>query len=134
MPGPTTEVLNDDLKALRSDLHQAEKTLAADLHRFETTLSTAVGSLAAEFKLFKWLVGAALMASVSGVISSAYWAGSLATRVSALETRADKVDGRLDRIETGIAGLNSRLDRIEASLAKVASRTDGVGGSPPEKR
>ncbi len=123
MPGPTTEVLNDDLKDLRTDLH-----------RVETSLATAVAKLAAEFGLFKWLVSAALVASVSGVVSSAYWAGALATRVTALEGRADKVDGRLDRIEAGLAGITSRLDRIEVSIAKVASRAEGAGASTPEKR
>ena len=129
MAGPTTEVLNDDLKELRSDLHRVETVLTTEIHRVDN----AVGKLAAEFGLFKWLVGASLVASVSGVISSAYWAGTLATRVTTLETQADKVDGRLDRIEAGLAGVTSRLDRIEVSIAKVASR-DGTATAVPEKR
>ena len=123
MPGPTTEVLNDDLKELRSDLH-----------RVETALSTAVAKLAAEFGLFKWLVSAALVASVSGVISSAYWAGSLASRVTAIEGRADKADGRLDRIESSLSGITSRLERIEASITKAIGRTGGTGAVTSEKR
>ncbi len=128
MPGPTTEVLNDDLKELRSDLHKVEISLLDRMSQIETTLA----KLAGEFGLFKWLVGASLVASVSGIVSSSYWAGSVASRVTALEGRADKTDARLDRIEVGIAGVNSRLDRIEVSIAKVASRTEGT--STPEKR
>ena len=130
MPGPTTEVLNDDLKDLRSDLNRVETALSGEIHQVDN----AVAKLAAEFGLFKWLVGASLVASVSGIVSSAYWAGTITTRVTALESRADKVDGRLDRIESSLGGIASRLDRIEVSIAKVASRTEEAGASTPEKR
>ncbi len=116
MPGPTTEVLSDDLKEVRSDLHKIEVTLAAEIHKVDN----AVARLGAEFAVFKWLLGATLATTLSGVVGSAYWAGSLASRVTSLEGRFDKFEGR--------------LERIEASITKAIGRADGGGAPTPAKR
>ena len=116
MPGPTTEVLNDDLKEVRSDLHKVEVTLATEIHKVDN----AVAKLGAEFAVFKWLLGATLATTLSGVVGSAYWAGSLASRVTALEARFDKFEGR--------------LERIESSITKAIGRDDGSGTPTPAKR
>ena len=114
MPGATTEVLSDDLKEVRSDLHKVEVNLAAEIHKVDN----AVGKLGAEFSVFKWLLGATLATTLSGVVGSAYWAGSLASRVTALEGRFDKFEGQ--------------LERIEASITKAIGRADGSGVQLPQ--
>ena len=152
MPGPTTEAVNDDVKELRADFHRFEVALTQTITRLEVGLRAeigrvevgwgakiagvdkAVGQLAAQFALFKWLLGLALVTSLSGVISSAYWAGALASRVTALESRAEKTDGRLDRIEVRLGGIDSRLERIEANLARVLARIEGAGAAAPGPR
>ncbi len=113
MPGPTTEVLSDDLKDVRSDLHKVEVALAAEIHKVDNSVT----KLGAEFAVFKWLLGATLATTLSGIVGSAYWAGSLASRVTALEGRFDKFEGRLERIEAGIAKAIGRPDGGEAPTA-----------------
>jgi len=130
MPGPTTEVLSDDLKEVRSDLHKVEVALAAEIHKVDNSVT----KLGAEFAVFKWLLGATLATTLAGVVSSAYWAGSLASRVTSLEARVDKVDSRLDRINGHLEQIESRLDRIEASITKAIGRADGNGASNTPKR
>ena len=137
MPGPTTEILNDDLKQVRADMHQIELSLTAEIH----TVDKAVGKLAAEFGVFKWLLGATLATALSGVVGSAYWAGSLASRVTALDARVDKLDGRLDRIESRMEriegrmnSIDGRLERIESTITKAIGRADGGEVSTPAKR
>ena len=115
MPGPTTEVLHDDVKELRSDFHQLELTLSGEIHKVDN----AVAKLGAEFSVFKWLLGATLATTLSGVVGSAYWAGSLSSRVSSLEGRIDKIDARLDRIDTRLDQIDARLDRLELNVGRI---------------
>ena len=119
MPGPTTEAVNEDLKDLRGDLHRLEVNLTKQIDQVAITIGERVAKLSAEFALFKWLLGLTLVASLSGIISSSYWAGSLASRVAAVEGRLDKVDARLDRLETS---LNTRFERLEANIGRLLER------------
>lgn len=80
MPGPTTEVLSDDVKGLRSDIHK---------------LDVALARLSGEFGVFKWLLGATLGITLGGIVSSIWWAATINTKVGALE-------GHLDRMEAAI--------------------------------
>lgn len=111
MPGPTTEVLINDFKELRSDLHQSEVALSAEIHKFDN----AVAKLGAEFSVFKWLLGATLATTLSGVVGSAYWAGSLSSRVTSLDGRFDKVEARLDRIESSMTRVLELSDEQKKS-------------------
>ena len=122
MPGPTTEVRSDDLKGVRADLHKVELALTAEIHKVDNS----VAKLGAEFAVFKWLLGATLATTLSGIVGSAYWAGSLASRVSAVEGRLDKMDGRLDKMD-------GRLERIEALLIKGVGQPEPGRPSTPGK-
>jgi len=66
MPGPTTEILNDDLKEVRGDLHK---------------LTVEVAKLSAEFGLAKWLLGLTLVATLSGIGGGIWWAATLTAEV-----------------------------------------------------
>ena len=73
MPGPTTEVLNEDVREIRGNLG----VVKADLH----ALGLDVAGLKAEFGVFKWLLGLTLAASLSGVGISIWWAATLTSEV-----------------------------------------------------
>jgi hypothetical protein len=77
MPGPTTEAVNDDVKALREDLHQVELSLTKSIE----AVRHDVGRLQAEFGLAKWLLGLSLVATVSGIGAGVWWAATLTAEV-----------------------------------------------------
>ncbi len=166
MPGPTTEVLGDDLKEMRADIHRAEVALTTAIHQGDAALSAEIGrvhtslsaeiarvnsslsaeinkvnvtvsKLIGEFSIMNWLVGLTLATALSGVVSSAYWAGSLASRVTSLEGRFDKVDthmsqidSRLDRLESHMSRIDGHLERIEAGITRVIG---GAATSTPSQ-
>jgi hypothetical protein len=84
MPGPTTEVLNDDVKDLRDELHKVEIAIKDDLHMLKDELtveihrvSVAVEKLASEFHFAKWLFGLLLVTAVSMGLAGVWWAASI---------------------------------------------------------
>lgn len=76
MPGPTTEVLSDDVKELRGDLH----ALAVDLAK----IGTGVG-------IFKWMLGLTLMATVSGIATGIWWAATITSEVRHLSGQVAEI-------------------------------------------
>ena len=72
-----TEVLNDDVKALREDLHQVELSLTKSIE----SVRHDVGKLQAEFGLAKWLLGLILVTTMTATGSGIWWASS--TRLAA---------------------------------------------------
>lgn len=125
MPGPTTEVLGDDRKDVRTDLHKVEMALTAEIHKVDNS----VAKLGAEFAALKWLLGATLATTLSGIIGSAYWAGSLASRVTGVESRLDKSDGRLDRIDGRLDQMNDRFGKLDGRLERIEALL--LKGLPP---
>ena len=73
MPGPTTEVLSDDL------------------HK----LTVEVAKLSAEFGLAKWLLGLALVATLSGIGGGIWWAATITAEVKnlSLEIAHSRLNG-----------------------------------------
>ena len=134
MSGPTTEVLNDDLKEIRGDLRKVECSLFAEIHQVEDSLGmkihqveaeihrvdNTVAKLGAEFAGFKWLLGVTLATTLLGIVGAAFWTGTLTSRVASLEGRVGKIDARLDKIDTRLDGVDGRLGRIEASVTRAA--------------
>lgn len=80
MPGPTTEVLNDDIKDLKGDVREIRGGLDAlkgEVHQ----LDVSVARLQTEFGLAKWLLGLTLVATVSGIGAGIWWAATLSAEV-----------------------------------------------------
>ncbi len=123
MPGPTTEVLSDDVKDLRTDLHKTEVALSAEIHRVDN----AVGKLSGEFAFYKWLTGATFATVLTGVVAMSWTGGTLSARVGAVEARLDKMEGRLDRME-------AKIDRIEAGITKAIGQSDKGNALTTPKR
>jgi prefoldin subunit 5 len=109
MPGPTTEVLNEDLKELKGDLHQVAVKLA---------------DLSAEVRM---TIGLARWAGVFLVTYGAAgicWAASLSSDVRVLAGRADKLETRMEKVEIAVVRLESRMDELDARMDKLESRMD----------
>jgi hypothetical protein len=62
MPGPTTEVLNDDIKLIQSDLKQVEITLAKH--------GVMLRVIIAGFSLL-------IVTTISGIAAGIFWAGTM---------------------------------------------------------
>ena len=74
MPGPTTEILNSDLKDLRADVQRIEVSVAAGPAEVRTQLRLIIG------------IGATLLVTVvMGVAGSIWWASSINTDVHNLK-------------------------------------------------
>jgi hypothetical protein len=50
MPGPTTEVLNEDLKAVRDDIHKLEVSIRDDFHKLEVSVRDDFHKLEVSFR------------------------------------------------------------------------------------
>ncbi len=73
MPGPTTEVLNDDLKDLRDGVRADIDRLRESFHK----ANEPVIRLTTEVAIFKWFVGLGLIALVTNIFGGAWWAGTI---------------------------------------------------------
>ncbi len=115
MAGPTTEVLNDDIRILRDEVHGVD----LDLRELITQVKVIIGTIK--------VLGVFTLASL---LSGVWWGSSLTTKVDGLGTRLDKLETRGDKLETKVDGVGSRLDKIETRLdrfeAEVDSRFDKI--------
>jgi hypothetical protein len=85
MPGPTTEVLNEDVRELKGELRDIRNdlnVLKADVHRIDVGLA----ELRAEFKFAKWLIGILLAMTVSGIGAGIWQTATLTSEVKHLTT------------------------------------------------
>ena len=146
MPGPTTEVLNDDLKGLRDDFHklaleireanhQIALKAAQDTHKVELDVrevSTQVKGLLGAIRLLTVL-------TITSIAGSIWWGATLTADLKHVEIRADErfkaVDARFDRVDSSLKGLetrtderfkavDARFDRVESSLKNLETKTD----------
>ena len=119
MAGPTTEVLNDDIKSLRDETHRIDLDVRE--------LSTKVNGVTSGIRL----LGVFTLASL---LSSVWWGASLTTKGDGLGSRLDKleakVDARFDKIDAQFKEIDAqfkeidgRFDRLEASIARLIEQT-----------
>jgi prefoldin subunit 5 len=97
MPGPTAEILNEDVKELKGnlrDIRSSIEVLKADAHRIDIGLA----ELRAEFRFAKWLLGLLLAMTLVGV------GGGISM---------------MSRIDTKVSGFESRFERLEDTQAKI---------------
>ena len=95
-------------------------------------------------EMFARLLGAGLGLSLVGILSFAFWLGSVSAKVStssdmitrvygavaenkdSLLVRTSVIEHRLSKLETGLGELKAGLDKVEARLDKVEARIDKV--------
>jgi len=134
MPGPTTEILNDDLKELRADFHRLEVSVATSLGKVETASTAAIGKLetttanavgrlevalakqGAEIGVFRGVVLATAGAALTGILATVWTGGATSARLGDLERRVERIEGRFDRIETGIGKLVEQSEQAKKDV------------------
>ena len=110
MPGPTTEVLNEDIKELKGEIKDIRldmATMRADVHAIAVGLAEFKGEVRVFMRLATW-GGALLMTTVltSGA-AGIWWASGLTGKV-------DQLGGALAKVETRLSSVETRLTSIEA--------------------
>jgi hypothetical protein len=102
MPGPTTEVLNEDIKTLRADLHQIATSLA-EFH----------GEIRGQLKIIIGLAQILIVTVITGAAAAIWWGGTITAEVRDLSRRVGQVESRLGSVEV-------KLGQVEVEVAKVA--------------
>jgi hypothetical protein len=104
-----TDVLSDDIKEIKGELHQ----LGIGLAELRQEVKDAIA-------LAKW-VGTIFVATLlTGGVTAIVWGASLTTKVYGMESRGNEkfqeVGARADKLESRI---EARFDRLEASIARA---------------
>jgi hypothetical protein len=88
VPGPTTEVLSDDLEELKAELHADVRDIRVNLDSVKDSLKAEIHAvdvrlarLSAEFGLAKWLLGATLVATLSQIGAGIWWGATVTAEV-----------------------------------------------------
>jgi len=123
MAGPTTEVLNEDIKDLKFEIREIKseikeqndeirrdfKMLREEFHQVALGLAELRGEAKVYLGVAKWagafIVTTVLTSGVAGI----WWASNINAKVDGLEARTEE---RFKAIDT-------RFDRLEASIRKV---------------
>ncbi len=139
MAGPTTEILNEDLKDLKREIHERYDSLREEFHGVAVELAELRGELKVTFNIARW-AGALLVTTIltSGA-AGLWWASGLNAKFDGLQNVMEerfkasdaKVDGlgkvmeeRFKASDTKVDGLGKVMEeRFKASDAKV----DGLG-------
>jgi hypothetical protein len=116
MPGPTTEVLNDDIKALREDLHKVEVALIREVQRVELGLARDLAVHGNQLRGIVVAIRLLIVLAITSIGGSIWWGATVTAKVDGLERRLDKSD--------------ARFDRLEASIGKVLEQTRAPGPIP----
>lgn len=81
MPGPTTEVLNEDLKTIRDDLHRVETSIRGEISRVDVSLAELKTQVRDAIRVATWgitLIAGTLITSAFGGI---WWASGMNTEM-----------------------------------------------------
>lgn len=115
-----TEVLNEDIKELKGEIHQ----LGIGLAELRQEVRDAIG-------LAKW-AGTVLVATLlTSGIGAIIWGASLTAKVYGMEARTgekfQETGIRIDRMESRV---DARLDKLEATIIKAIDRAKDANRSP----
>ena len=129
MPGPTTEVLNEDVRELKGEIRDIRSdmaTMRADIH------AIAVGL--AEFRVFMRVVtwaGALLVTTaLTGGVAAVWWASGITSEVRQLGGAVAKVENRLTSVETKMTSVETRLTSVETRLTSIEAKILPTPPSP----
>ena len=111
MPGVPTEVLNDDIKELKADIHGVAVGLAELRAEFRTAIAVA-----------KWVVTALVtLAAVTatGIISGVWWASGISSDVRSLQ-------GQVSEIRSDVQNLKGQVSEIRADVRTLQGQVSEV--------
>ena len=120
MAGPTTEILDSDLKDLRADFHRLEVGVANSIAGLERSVNSSIAGLErsvsssiarvelaqakqeAVLGVFRAIVLGTAGAAITGVLTTVWSAGATSSKISAIQSQVDRLENRLDRIDSSI--------------------------------
>ena len=142
MAGPTTEVLNDDIKDLRREIHDRYDSLGKEFRGMAVEFAELRGELKVTFDLVKW-AGALLVTTILGSgAGGLWWASDISAQVRMLNGKVAEKSGELDaKIQERFKAVDVRLDRLESLIIKaldqgrpvVPGKKSEVGADAPAK-
>ena len=116
MAGATTEILNDDLRLLRDEVHGMDLDLREQV--------TKINGITAGIRYPRILILASLLSGVC-------WGASLTTRVDgmteqfrAINVRFDQLEPKVEKLEIKVDRLEVTVDKIEATVGKLEAKVD----------
>jgi prefoldin subunit 5 len=120
MAGPTTEVLDEDIKELKAEIRDMRVSLGGEVQRSAVSLAELRG----EFRLAKVFIGLTLVATLSGLGAGIWWAATITANVHNFEVSTGEKFKALE-VSTGekFKALDDRIDRLEALITKVVEQT-----------
>jgi len=93
--GPTTEVLNEDIKELKAEIRDIRgdlNVLKADVHNIALGLAELRAEVRVSLGVARW-AGALLVTTILATASTGiWWASGLTGEVHSIETRFDKLE------------------------------------------
>ncbi len=109
MAGPTTEILDSDLKDLRADFHRLEVGVASSISNSERSVNTSIARLEvaqakqeAVLGIFRANVLGTAGAAITGILTTVWAAEATSSKLNTLQSQVDRLENRLDRIELSI--------------------------------
>jgi len=95
MAGPTSEVLNEDLKALREDLHKVETAIMGEVNSVSKGLAELKTEVHVSLGVAKWVVtavvGVVLGGGITSAVAAVWWASGINTQVRLLAESSARV-------------------------------------------
>jgi len=123
MAGPTTEVLNEDLKEVKADLRDMRSSLE-ELKNVGHGTAISLAEMRGEFRFAKWFIGLTLGVTIGSIGTGIWWAATVTADLHNLEKGAAE---KYQSIEKSSAdryhAIETRMDRLEASIAKLIEQT-----------
>jgi hypothetical protein len=117
----STEILNEDIKELKGDIHK----LGIGLAELRTEVKDAIA-------LARWAGTIFVATLLTGGVAAVWWGASLTTKVYGMESRGNEkfaeVGARFDKLE---AKVDARFDRLEVSIARALETAKAKGAVPP---
>jgi hypothetical protein len=134
MPGPTTEVLNEDIKDLKVEIRdfKAEFRLALDLlhkeyHHIGVELAELRGELKVTFRIARWASALLVTSILTSGAAGLWWASRVDAKVDILGERLDeRSQASSARMDERLKGMDARFDRLESLIVKAIDQGQAV--------
>ncbi len=119
MAGPTTEVLNDEVKALREDFHRVGSTILDRIHELDLKQAELRRDVLSATALARWAGTIFVATLLGGGVSTIWWGAILTTKVYGMESRVNEkfqeLSTRIDKMESKIENRIEKLGRVDNS-------------------
>jgi outer membrane murein-binding lipoprotein Lpp len=137
MAGTPTEVLNDDIKELKSDIREnrtkidlvkdevqrsavAQAQMRAELREDNHRIALSQAEMKGEFRMVKLLLSL-MLAGIAGAVWQFY---GLNGKVNGIEVKVNGLEAKVNGIEAKVNGIEAKMSGIEARFDKADSRSE----------